>query len=223
MNLRPWSFTKLKAFETCLRQGNAKYLTKELPYVDNEALRHGREIHKMMEDYINDGADLPAEHLWLAEYVPLHSTDTKLLQSEVGLGIYHSLTNYNNPSGFSDRDSLFIGKLDVLNIEGDTGFIIDWKTGRPWEDADELQLHAMLAKAHYPDVQHWRGGYMWVKEKRMGDLHKLYPGATYWALLKRIKVVEDALEQGFIDRPTKNKLCDWCAVERCQFFTGAKL
>lgn len=218
--LQPWAFTKLKAFETCPRSGYAKYIRKDMPWVDSEAKERGREYHEHFERYINSSTPFPNELAWCAELIPVPDRDTHTFQAEVALGIDED----GEPCGFHDPFCWFRGKLDLLDISlngtghPDLAFIIDWKTGKPWEDPDELHLHAMLAKAHYPDVRHWRGVYAWLRNRAFGELHILSPAKTLDRLRQRIKKVESEIG----DYPRKNKLCPWCSLSRCENFTGAK-
>ena len=214
--LAPWAFTKLKAFETCTRQGYSRYITREYPFTETEAMINGRNIHKMMEDRINDGTPFTPEFAWLEQFIPT-PTDGNELAAEVELGI----TVEGEPCSFYENDCFFRGKLDVLNLEDDHCFIGDWKTGKPYEDPDELNIHAMLVKAHYPNIKHWRGFYVWLRTQKVGNIHVLSPARTLDKVRRRIDAVEELLATD-PDRPKLNKLCPWCDLERCQHWTGKK-
>ena len=217
MKLTPFAYTKLKAFETCPKQGQARYITKEYPFVKTDAMEYGIEVHQLLKDYINDNVPFPPDYAWLEQFVPIRSDDTELFTSELGLGI----TKDFSPCSFYDADCFFRGYLDVLHIEGDLAVIVDWKTGKPYEDPDELMLHAMLAKAHYPQVKHWRGYYTWLKTKQIGEIHTLSPAVTYRNLIKRVERVESHKEFGDFFA-NKNPLCPWCDLESCHNYTGRK-
>lgn len=219
-NLAPWAFTKLKAFEQCPRSGYSKYVLKDMPWVDTEAKEKGREYHEHFERYINSATPFPSGFEWCSEFVPVPDSDTFLRTAEVSLGI----TAEGDPCGFQDPFCWFRGKLDLLELSlngrdsPDIAFIIDWKTGKPWEDPDELHLHAMLAKARYPMVRHWRGFYVWLRTRATGELHTLQPAKTFDRLKERIKKVESEIG----DYPRKNRLCPWCDLKRCENWTGTK-
>lgn len=218
--LQPWAFTKLKAFETCPRSGYSRYVLKDMPWIETEALKEGRDYHEAFERYINQRQPFPNNLEWCSEFVPVTDGDTHFFKAEVELGI----TEEGEPCGFHDPFCWFRGKLDLLdiNLNGrdspDLAFIIDWKTGKPWEDPDELYLHAMLAKAHFPMVRHWRGVYVWLRNRSMGETHTLSPAKTLDRLRIRIKKVESEIG----DYPRKNRLCAWCDLQRCEHWTGEK-
>lgn len=208
MNLLPLAYTKLKAFEMCPRQARARYITKEYPFVETEAMRDGKDYHEMFDRRIKDDLPFSDVYSWCEQFVPTRSGGTDVLESEVSLGI----DSENNGCSFYDATCFFRGKIDCLNIEGDTAFIIDWKTGKPYEDPDELNLHAMLVKAVYPHIKHWRGLYVWLRERKVGELHILSPARTYFQLLKRVENLQ--LE----DIPKRNPFCKaHCELTGCEF------
>jgi hypothetical protein len=202
-----WSYTSLAAFENCPRQGYARYIAKTYPFVETEAMREGKRVHKAFENRIKNDEPFPDDLAYCEQFIPTRTLDTVLIGSEISLGIDMDFA----ACGFFDSDCFFRGKLDLLNIEGDTAFIIDFKTGKPYERDDELQLHAMLAKTAYPDVKHWRGFYVWLRNRKIGDIHTLSPAVSYRKLLARVEKLQ--LE----DIPKKNPLCPWCELMSCEF------
>jgi hypothetical protein len=212
-NLLPWSFSKLKAFEICPRQGYAKYISRELPYVETEAQHKGNEFHKAMEDRIKEGMPILGEYAWAEDYVPRQVKPDDILLAEVPLDL--NVNGEPLPKGHAKHERWFTCKIDVLQIEDDdVCWLIDWKTGKPWEDSDQLNLYSVVVKAHYPHVRHWRGFYVWLREQRVGMVHTLSPGRAAHKLRERIERVDVS------DTPKKNPLCPWCAVARCENYTG---
>jgi hypothetical protein len=208
MNILPLAYTKLKAFENCPRQGYARYISKTYPFVKTPDMEKGIKMHAMFESRVKNDTPFPAEFSWCDDFMPSRNSDTRVYAAECSLGIESD----NSACSFFESSCYFRGKIDLLNIEGDTAFLIDWKTGKPYEDPDELNLHAMLAKAHYPDVKHWRGMYVWLREKRIGDMHTLSPGKTYHKLLDRVSKLKIG------DFPRKNPLCPWCDLTSCEYY-----
>jgi len=209
MNLLPWSYSKLTSFERCPRYGRAKYIDKSLPYVESPAAKEGNECHAAIEAHVNNSEPLPAKWTWVQQFIPDYKAgDT--LKAEGWL-------NVNADGTPAPRKSWFTTKIDLLQIEdGDIAWIIDWKTGKPWEDPDQLKCYSVAVKAHYPHVRHWRGMYVWLKEKRVGEVHTLSPARTLTKLQERVAKVDTS------DTPKPNKLCDWCELQTCEFYTGRK-
>ena len=206
MNILPLAYTKLKAFETCPRQGFARYVSREYPFAKTEAMEKGTAVHEAFEDRIKHAVPFDPDMLYCEQFIPHITDSTTVMEAELELGI----TRDNEPCNFSDPECYFRGKIDLLNVEGDTAFIIDWKTGKPYEDSDELHLHAMLAKAHYPEPKHWRGLYVWLRERRVGNEHILSPGRTYHKLVSRVEKLK------IEDKPKRNPLCPWCELMSCE-------
>jgi len=212
MTLTPWSYTKLRAFETCPRKGRAQYISRELPYRESEAAREGNKVHKLLEDRVSEGAPLPAEYAWLEAFIPVKAKEDDILIAEPWLHIGED----GHPC--KRTNAWFTAKIDLLNIEDmDLAVIIDWKTGKPWEDPDQLNVYAALVKAHYPYVRHWRGFYVWLKTKAIGEVHTLSPAVSLRKMKERTATVDTS------DTPKKSKLCPFCPLERCEFYTGEKL
>ena len=203
----PLAYTKLKAFETCPRQGYARYISKEYPFKPTPAMDYGNKVHEAFKDRINNDTPFPSDLVWLEQFLPSHTMDTSVYEAELPLAVDRDC----NPCSFYDGECFFRGKLDLFNVEGDTGYVIDWKTGKPYEDPDELNLHAMVAKASYPKVKHWRGFYVWLRNRTIGDIHVLSPAVTYRKLITRVEKLK--LE----DIPKKNPLCPWCSLTSCEF------
>jgi hypothetical protein len=211
MNLLPWSYTKLTSFERCPRYGRAKYITKELPYVESEAAKEGKELHAAVDAYVGEGEPMPPKWSWAVDYIP-QNKEGDLLLSELEIFIDsrgEPCTKVNEP--------WFWFKLDMLQIEdADIAWIMDWKTGKPWEDPEQLNVYSSGVKAHYPYVRHWRGMYIWLKERRIGEVHTLSPARTFNKLVERVKAVDTS------DVAKRNKLCPWCDLTTCEHYTGKK-
>ena len=45
MSIAPWSFSKLKAFETCPKQFYHVKILKEYPQKETDAMRYGTDVH----------------------------------------------------------------------------------------------------------------------------------------------------------------------------------
>jgi PD-(D/E)XK nuclease superfamily len=220
MQLAPWSYSKLTAFERCPRQGYARYIAKTLPYVESDAARRGNEVHKAIEDNIKYFKPLPQEYQWLAEFIPVPNIDDVVL-AEMAFGITKDGETRvhlpNKPYAWPD-DTWFMAKIDYLLIEpSGLAWIIDWKTGRPWENPDQLECYSVLVSAYFKRVENIIGMYTWLKERRVGEPYKLPPEKTMNKLRKRIATVDTS------DTPKRNKLCDWCPLESCEYYTGEQI
>ena len=207
-SLLPWSYTKLTTFERCPKLGRAKYIDKTLPYVESEAAKEGIRVHDAIEHYVRDGAALPKDLEWVTDFIPGKKYEDDIICVER----WFNFSEFGQPI---HTKGWFTTKVDLLQIEdGDIAWIIDWKTGKPWEDPDQLNVYSTAIKAHYPRVRHWRGMYVWLKERKVGEVHTLSPAKTFDGLVERVKAVETG------DIARKNKLCPWCELTTCRYYTG---
>ena len=229
MTLRPWAFTKLNAFETCPRKASAQYISRETPYESTPEREWGNYVHDSISEYIRSGTRLPGDLGFLERHVPVLGPQTRELRSEAQLAM--DVNGISVPYG--SRDCYFRGKLDVLNIDqtdmGTVGYVFDWKTGKLWDDHDELECHAALASLAYPEVVQWFGCYVQIPKPtkmvpepnvRLGELHTLK--AEWHKIYNRVHKVEMDLKEGYGDTPRPNALCGWCSLRHCQFWKERK-
>ena len=48
----PWSYSSLVDFEGCPRRYKLIRIDKVVPFKETEAIKHGNEVHKALEDYM---------------------------------------------------------------------------------------------------------------------------------------------------------------------------
>jgi hypothetical protein len=105
------------------------------------------------------------------------------------------------------------GKADVVILDHDKAFILDWKTGKRREDPLELEILSTLLRANNSDIKTFKGAYVWLKEGKMGETHDLDPKRGRRTL---DNVWSAAHEQGEGEwAPTPNALCSYCLVKSC--------
>jgi hypothetical protein len=151
-----WSYSRMKGFETCPKQYYHVNVLKEYPFEETVATRYGNEFHKAAELYIKDNQPVPGK---FAEFEPiLQSLRDKPgdKHCELKLGLTADL----EPCGFFAKNVWFRGVVDLLIIDGDRAFIVDYKTGKSakYADPDQLELMALTVFAHYPQSKRLRPG-----------------------------------------------------------------
>jgi hypothetical protein len=155
-----WSYSRMKGFETCPKQYYHVNVLKEYPFEETVATRYGNEFHKAAELYIKDNQPVPGK---FAEFEPiLQSLRDKPgdKHCELKLGLTADL----EPCGFFAKNVWFRGVVDLLIIDGDRAFIVDYKTGKSakYADPDQLELMALTVFAHYPQVKEAKAGLVFV-------------------------------------------------------------
>lgn len=166
-----WSFSSIKDFQTCQKQYYHKRVLKEFPFEETEAILYGNRFHKAAEDYINSGgAALPKEfERYRGALDKLNAmSGTKLCE------LKFALTEDLEPCNFKSKDAWWRGIADLLIIDGDRAFVIDYKTGASakYADSGQLELMALAVFKHYPEVKVVKAGLLFV-------VAKSFPKAEY--------------------------------------------
>jgi hypothetical protein len=119
----PWSFSRIKAFNTCPKQFYHVNVLKEFPFVETEAMRYGTEFHKAAEDFIRDGTPVPAHFRFAAPALEVLAARPGQKLCEQKLGLNERL----EPCDFFAKDVWFRGIVDLAIIDGDRAYIVDYK------------------------------------------------------------------------------------------------
>jgi len=156
----PWSFSRIKAFETCPKQFYHVNVLKQFPFQETEAMRYGTEFHKAAEDFIRDGTPVPERFAFarpVLESLAAKPGD-KLCEQKLGL------TAELEPCEFFAKDVWFRGIVDLLIIDGEDAWIVDYKTGKSarYAEKGQLELMALSVFRHFPQVKNIRAALMFV-------------------------------------------------------------
>lgn len=219
--------TSLGTFESCPLMFKEKYLLKKYPFVETEASRYGNRFHKAVEDRL--GPDNIAEPPEFAEFRPTFDAIRAIpgkLMPEVELAVDKEW----KPVPYKAWGQKELGcKIDVLVVNNDKAKIIDWKTGKRYDDPLQIDINALMVFANFPEVQLLKAGYLYTKTGEMGMQKTYFRSAAYVTsgLDENIQRTRDfmsmritKLKIAFIyDRflPKKNGLCKaHCPVLNCQ-------
>jgi hypothetical protein len=211
----PWSFSKIKSFETCPKQFYHEKVLKEFPYVESEAMLYGTEFHTAAENFIAKGTDLPKRFAFALPVLQSLAAKPgkKLVEQKLGL------TAKLESCSFFAKDVWFRGIVDLLIIDGEDALIIDHKTGKSSQYAEkgQLELMALSVFRHFPEVKNIKAGLLFViandfvkaSYQRSGQ-RELW---TKW--LSNYSAMEKAFETG-VWNPKPSGLCKrHCQVLEC--------
>ena len=212
-----WSYSSLTAFEQCPRRYAVVRIYKQVPDPPNAASTHGNEVHKALELYVKDRTQLPEKY---AQYEPMVS---KIVSSK---GTVHAeqrfaLTRDLKPTTFFADDCWVRGVLDVTVVNAPKATVLDYKTGKPKNDIDQLKLFAGAVMAMEPEVETVRTGYLWLQYSIMdvetyarSDVDAIWGGFD-----SRVQRMELALKYDEFP-PKPSGLCkNYCPVPKriCEF------
>lgn len=211
MKLPVLSYTFLNTYDICPKQAFHRYVLKDHPFVGSDASRWGNVVHDAMDKRLGKGVPLPPEvaqyEFYAAALEPLKP------QTEMKLGIKKDGT----PCSFFDESVWLRGKADVVVVNGETGLLFDWKTGKKREDVYELELQALMLWSAKPHLLKITGHYVWLQDKTIGKPHNLSNvGETLECLQEKADEIESCHKRGEW-RTKDGPLCGFCPVLSCGF------
>lgn len=215
MSIAPWSFSKIKAFEQCPKQFYHEKVLKQYPFVETDATRYGTEFHTAAEEYIRDGKELPKQFLFSKSALDSLNAKQGEKLCELKLGITENL----KPCSFFADDVWFRGIADLIILDGDLAWVIDYKTGKSSKYADkgQLELMALSVFAHYPQVKKVRAGLLFViSNDLIKDQYVDLDAKDLWhKWLTKYEAMKLASDKG-VWNPRPSGLCKrHCPVTEC--------
>lgn len=220
----PWpiSFLQLNDYLNCPRKAYYKHVAKVTEYKSSQQ-REGINAHDALKRYLKFNEPLPSElQAYETAVLPLARLDAAK-HVEIALGATHK----GEACGFFDEACGLRARLDFAAVKqhviGDeqhlSAFIVDWKTGKAWEDPLELKIQALMLRIHNPQIKLITGGYYWLRENRMGRLYDLSKFLETWESVCRWAAgIRNAIDTNNW-QPDENPLCSWCPVtkQQCEF------
>lgn len=212
-----WSYSSLTSFETCPRRHQLTRITKQVVEPESDAIRHGNEVHKALELAVKGEAPLPEKYRAYAPLVAVVAAHPGQTHTEMKFGLTRNLT----PTGFFGADVWCRGVIDVCTVHEAGAVALDWKTGKPKTDADQLKLFAGAVFALFPQVETVRTGYIWLAHNKL-DREKFTRAelpAIWQEFMPRVERMNAAEQRGQYP-PRPSGLCRaWCPVPHsmCEF------
>lgn len=211
---RVFSPTQVSTYDLCPRQFQAKYITKEVKFVQNVHAKFGDMVHKQIEDFLNDGKPVETMLEPLAQMLAKHKG--KLVCAEISLGRSgkgESVPQY-------DKTAWINSKIDAVYTNEDESVImgIDWKSGKAKEAKIQSDMNAAVLSARYKDTAkkiimvfvHLFHAKIYVTEY---NADRLAIPHTFGKILNLEVAIK---ENNFPPKP--NGLCGkWCDVVACSY------
>ena len=211
-----WSFSSLKDFINCPKQYYHTKVAKDFEKRESEQMLYGTAVHKALEDYVRDGTPLAKNYEIFKPQVDalLDIPGTRYCEHEMALDCD------KKPCGFKADDRWVRGVVDLLIVDGNSAYIVDYKTGsNKYPDPKQLKLMALMTFVHFPEVELIKAGLLFVMHNTFIDeRYKREDVNSLWALFEPdLKRLEIAFENAVW--PAKaGGLCGWCPVSSCKFY-----
>lgn len=223
MNIPVLSYTVLNDYRVCPKRFFHKYIAKDTPKeIKTGEQKFGTNVHEALRKRINLREPLPEEfqkHEKLCEEI---EAAPGVRYAEVKLGIDSS----GHACDFFAPGVWLRGALDLVitnalspAVKETAAVLLDWKTGKVWEDPFELAIQALLLRARYPDIQSIVGHYVWLRDNRLGAMHDVNDTEK---IFRDVKGTASRITMRLASNdwpPDEGSLCPWCPVgkDQCQF------
>jgi hypothetical protein len=212
-----WSYSSLKTFQQCPKKYYHLKVAKDIKDEGSEATIYGKELHKVAEDYIKDGTPIPPQFAFIQETVDALKKIPGEKHTEIELGVSNKGGRLN-PCGFYDKDAWYRGIADLLIVNGDEGYLVDYKSSKnaKYADLKQLDLLAGAVFAHFPELKTLKSALIFVVSnefvnKEHSSMHKM---AYFEHVRFDLERLETALKTG-VWNAVAGPLCGWCPVKTC--------
>jgi hypothetical protein len=213
-----WSYSSLKTFEQCPKKYYHLKVVKDVKDEGSEATLYGQELHKAAEDYIKEGKPIPPKFGYIQETVDAIKNIPGEKHCELKLGVRKTDTGYE-PCGFFDKDVWWRGIGDVIVVQDELAFSLDYKTSKNAKYADLKQLDILAAAlfTHFPQVKKIKSALAFVvsnefiHKEHFAEMRDSY-FATFEPDLDRLATAQ---ETGVWNTNT-GPLCKFCPVVSCE-------
>lgn len=225
----PISFSRLSTFEQCGLKFDYLYVRKLVQDTGSAATEFGTRVHSALE---KAGLALTADAV-SAEDAERMLDDMMALEQDVEVRKYlplvakiafrpgrkfweyqMAITQDRQVCGWFAQDVWLRGIADVLVVDGDTAWCVDWKAGKVRLSPTQLQIFALLIFLHFPEVKKVNTSYVWLVHDEVTNTvyERRFAESMWTALMPRFDALQDAVDLG-VFRPKTGPLCNWCAAQ----------
>lgn len=208
-----WSFSALKASETCAFRYQKVDLERKYKDEDRTHLDWGTEVHKAFAQAFLAGVLLPETMTPWQHWVD----DFLALPGQIIIEKMMAVDRNFNAVPSQAPTVWYRGKGDAIRIDEVVAHIIDWKTGSIKEDHTQLMLQALLVFAHFPKVLRIKSEFVWLKEDcATSEVYNRRDLADLWLLILPRAAAFEKMKEINVFPPKPGRLCaEWCPVREC--------
>jgi len=199
-------------------------LLKDIPQEASPALAAGDALHRAFQRRVELNLPMPTAYTMLTDWgnelvKEYHPDQATLLEKQF------ALSEQLEPCHYFSKRAWYRCKIDHLKLIPwkDTGkyvaIVIDFKTGKPKEDDDQLALYALTVFKHYSKVESVRTEYWWTmtKDKDICTYTRKSASEAWDQIFPKVLELKRSIEDNNFP-PKKSGLCkEWCPVLSCEF------
>lgn len=155
-----WSYSSLALYKQCPKKYFHLRVAKDFKEPETEALSYGTKVHEAAEFYIRDGKPIPPEFSYMQGLLDRlkNLPGEKLCEHKMGL------SRDLSPVGFFDKDVWWRGIADLVVLDNDRAFLVDYKTGKSsrYADTKQLEILSLALFKHFPQLKKVKAGLLFV-------------------------------------------------------------
>lgn len=197
-------------------------MSKDVKDEGSTATLYGQQVHKAAEEYIQKATPIPQKFIYIKDFVDVLKKIPGEKHCELKLGVNKTEAGFE-PCGFFDAEVWMRGVVDLLIVNGDRGYIVDYKTSKNAKYADTKQLDLMAGAAfvHFPELKRLKSALAFVVSNELiKKVHVREDVGKYLNTFSpQLERLEGAHSTG-VWNPVSGPLCRFCPVKACDFNGG---
>lgn len=213
----PLSYSRLSTFEQCESKFDYLYVSKRVQDQGSEVSEYGNRVHEVLELYGKgelDQATLSEEgKQTLGKWGKI--VDKLLAKEGDKYFEYQMAVNAAlQPVDWFASDVWIRSIADVLVVDGDTAYCLDYKTGKVKDNPTQLQLFAAMVMWHFPQVTTVKTSFIWLKFNEVTNTkyERRFLESLWNGLRPRFKKVQEVIDLG-VFKAKPSGLCPWCPAK----------
>lgn len=182
---------------------------------ETEAIIYGKAVHEALELYVKENKPLPKNYL---RFKPMVDTLLKI-EGDKYPEYEMALTHSKEPCDFHSEDRWVRGIADLVIVDGDIAYVVDYKTGsNRYPDPKQLRLMSLMMFTHFPDIQRVKGGLLFVmKNSFITEEYLRKDMDKSWGMFEQSLKRLDTSYENDTWQANPTPLCKWCSVVTCDF------
>lgn len=210
-----WSYSSLDLFKQCPKKYYHLRVKKDVVDPPTEAKDYGTDVHLVAEEFVRDKKPIPKKYDYMSKALEVLSNfeGTHLCEQKLGL------TEDLEPCDFGAENVWWRGIVDLLIIQDDKAYMVDYKTGKnaKYAKKDQLEIFSLAVFKHYPQIKKVKAGLLYVVANEFIKQDYLQENADiYWQRWIRDanRLEESVIHNVWNAKP--NFTCrGWCPVVNC--------
>jgi RecB family exonuclease len=187
-----WSHSAVNDFLGCPHRYAARRFFCTVVDEKTEESLWGDRVHKALEERIRDKKPLP-------EGMTAYENWARVLEALPGEFHFEkefAVDQRLEPCGWFDKTAYGRVRIDllILDEETKTAIVIDYKTGKPKDDAEQLRLSCWFLSKFYPWIETFKYRYIWLKVGKPtgGELTRREAMSVFTGTVEHLKRMEQA-------------------------------